>query len=341
MLLYQETITPGAAGYCPTDALFQARADGWAARTWSLGARLVSLQLTKAHGGGLWKSRDRMLLEDPRAILDTLEGMGVRHPSSFADCYHQLAPSTKPLPYTYNGLFNWWHGGPWSEARRTGEHRGEWRRYDMQSAYRWASTVGLPDPETWRVVRGPRGTRDGLWIVETEEYRPDLPSVFQAPGERVVISTEEIERYNLRCTALRGVVWEKCHPSDYVERTLGKLPVAKQAGRAYWGRWIARDPLVCETPNARWEMRNLHANFIWGWLIVGRVRLRVWEVATEAAHVYVDEVLVPHELPEGTVPGSWRLKEVYADGVHVRRTGWFGPRGDGSTYAMQTGVARP
>jgi len=139
-------------------------------------------------------------------------------------------------------------------------------------------------------------------------------------------------------TVLRGVEWEQETHPRYVEDVLDKLPCAKQSGRAYWGRWIARDPLVCWTPKREWTMRNVHANFVWGWLIVGRVRLRLWEVAREAVHLYVDECVVPHELPVGDAPGEWHLKEIYPHGVRVLRTGAFGPaRGP---LSMQTGVAR-
>lgn len=337
-LLYEERVVPGASGYAPTDALVTAWQSGQVARLWSLGARPVSVQLTKTLGGGIWKTRERFMLDNPMPMLTALESIGVRHPSSFADCFHQVAPDAPRLPYTLNGLFSWWHGGPWSQARRTGAFRGSWYRYDLTSAYRWAGSIGLPDPTTYRVVRGPRGTRDGLWIIELEEHRPDLPPVFAEAGNIAVASTEEIDRYNLRCTVRRGVTWSRMMPDGYVDDTLAKLPCAKQAGRAYWGRWIARDPLVCQTPNATWHLHNRHAHFVWGWLIVGRVRLRVWEVAQEAAHVYVDEVVVPHELPTGDVPGSWHLKEYYPQGVDVRRTGWYGPRGASDT--MRTGHVR-
>lgn len=85
-------------------------------------------------------------------------------------------------------------------------------------------------------------------------------------------------------------------------------------------------------------MPNASQNFVWGWLIVGRVRLRMWEVAREAAHVYVDEVLVPHELPTAFGVGHWHLKETYPRGVFVNRTGWYGSR---RASTMHTGHAHP
>lgn len=334
-LLYQETVQPGAAGYAPGSALVAACDSRMVARGWRLGNRIVSVQLHKSLGGGMWKNSDRFILSDPPADLAKLEAAGVHHPSSWGDCFHQLAPKSKPLPWTFNGMLAWWPGGPWSQATKKGKHSGQWFRYDLQGAYRWAATWGLPDTSTYRVVTK-AGSNPGVFVATLRESRPDLPPVFQEQGATVVVSHEEIERYNLACDIVRGVSWSAEHPRDYVEQTLKRLPFPKDVGRAYWGRWIARDPLTCWTPNAEWSLRNIAANFVWGWLIVGRVRLRVWEVAQEAAHVYVDEVLIPHELPTGG-EGEWKLKQTYPDGVVVHRTGYYA---DARTAipTMQTGV---
>ena len=111
-LLYADTVVAGKAGYAPAKELAAAWVQGRCARMWRLGARIVSIQLAKVEGGGIWKSRERLPLTDPVPMLDTLEAAGIRHPSSFADCYHQLAPATRTLPWTYNGMLCWWPGAP-------------------------------------------------------------------------------------------------------------------------------------------------------------------------------------------------------------------------------------
>jgi hypothetical protein len=335
-LAYAETVLSGQAGYAPTAALLEAWTAGRCSRVWRLGPRIVSVQLRKAEGGGIWKARERLPLTHPGPMLDTLEAAGIKHPSSFADCYHQLAEPVRHLPWTYNGMLHWWPGGPWEEARRTGEHRGNWFRYDLVSAYRWAATLGLPDPATYRVETR-ASSRPGIWIFQPSKAREDLPAIYRQ-SRYVVISTEEIDAYKLTGQIIRGITWEKTLPPDYVERTLGKLPCHKEAGRAYWGRWVARDRLTCMTAEKEWSLPNMGSHFVWGWLIVGRVRCRVWQDSQRAAHVYVDEVLVPHSLNTGDRPGDWHLKEHYPRGVAVYRTGCYGPRG--GKPVMQTGVSR-
>lgn len=325
-LVYGANVVPGRAGYADGAALFEAYHGGRFARSWWLGSRLVSAQATAAEGKGMWKAAERLPTPVPDELLPALAAAGVHHPASFADCYHQLAPRTPILRATYSRLFEWWPGGPWAEAKITGELRGHWYRYDLRQAYRWAATLGLPDPDGFEVTRNWRD-RPGLWVAEIEGPVAHLPAVFRTPGP-VVLSSEEIDAYKLRVRVYRGVVWRREHPADYVERTLQRLPCPNEAGRAYWGRWIARDPLLVKTAAREWSLRiNPFRNFIWGWLIVGRVRLRVWEAAADAAHVYVDEILVPERRDaEADTLGSWRPKADYPDGVTIHRTGHWGPR---------------
>lgn len=337
-LRYGGDVLPGERGYAFGARMMAAWRAGKFGRSWWLGPRLVSAQATAAEGKGMWKAVERFPVADPDTLLPALEAVGVHHPASYADCYHQLAPRMERLPAVYNRQFERWPGGPWEEARQTGRLPGRWYRYDMRQAYRWASTLGLPDASTYRLRRrkvdGP-----GLWLFElTGPARSDLPPIFRGPAP-LVVSTEDIETYKLVGRVWRGVTWERTLPADYVEATLQRLPCPKEAGRAYWGRWIARDPLVVKTDAKTWELKvNPFRHLIWGWLIVARVRARVWEAsAGKAAHIYVDEVVLPEPLPDqGDFLGAWRPKAEYPNGVTIYRTGHFGPT-DGPP-AMQTGV---
>lgn len=337
--IWSHQVEPGVSGYAPRPALLDALHQGGAAMSWWLGNRLSSLRLT---AGGIWKVRDR--LEpippgvEPDRWLAALAGAGVRHCSSYADAYHQLAPPVPPLPYTFNGMFSEWAGGPWSEARTTGSFRGAWYRYDLRSAYRWAATLGLPVPGELEAQHGGDVQEPGLWWVRLRGRVAHLPSCFREPRP-VVMSTEELEGYGVAYTLIRGVRFGAMLPADYVEATLRRLPCAKESGRAYWGRWIARDPLRVQADGKEWQVPNRMANFIYGWLIVGRVRLRMWERAERAAHVYVDELLVPHPMDTGQGAGDWHLKEMYPTGVTVHRTGWYAGRGAPAT--MRTGEPSP
>lgn len=339
-MIYDAPVTPEQCGYSPTSSLVETWRKGQARQIWRLGPRVISLQLEKPLGGGIWKAVERMPMNEPLPQLRALGMVGVNHPSSWADTYHQIAPMTLRIKHTYNGMFSWWHGGPWSEAIRTGTFRGVWFRYDLVSAYRWAATLGLPNPSSYQVTTKPRVNGvllPGLWLAQIKGNRSHLPSAYRT-DKLVVVSTEDCETYNLDVEIFRGITWDDVLPSDYVEDSLGRLPFPKEAGRAYWGRWIAKDPLVCQTKKREWELKNIYAHFVWGWLIVHRVRSRVWQAAGKAAHVYVDEVVIPHELETGSDIGAWHLKEMYPNGLTVKRTGWYGAAHT-MRATMRTGVS--
>lgn len=343
-LLYGEDVVSGASGYASVTSLVTAQHNGWAARAWALGSRPVCLQLNKTHGGGYWKDMSRFPLTDPTDTLTKCAALGVPHPSSWGALYHKLAPKLPRIRWTLNGMFAFWAGGPWSEALRVGDFKGGWYRYDLISAYRWAAQQGLPDPATYRAVSRRTGDEcGGLWVCFLDEPRPDLPSTLTMHGRDrpIVLSSEEIERYDVRVRILRGITWSRTLPATYVDDTLHATKwFSKETGRAYWGRWIARDPLHCWTPGKQWALRNPFAQLALGWVIVGRVRLRVWEASRGAAHVYVDEVVTPYPLETGDQPGDWHLKEIYPRGVTVKRTGHFGHLDGLRHISMATGVRR-
>ena len=308
-------------------------------QSWWQGSSIVSGKLANDLGGGIWKNRNRFMPHLTSDLLRDLASVGIRQPASYGSCYHTLA-KTPRVPRTINNIFSWWPGGPWQEALFTGRHFGRYYRYDLCSAYRWAATVGLPDMATVKVWEGYRNPRDvhGLWVVTLNIHDlVRLPSLFRRTSP-VVMSSEDMQLYDVTPEVVhRGVVWDTMLPGNYVEQTLAMLPCPKEVGRAYWGRWIARDRLECKSKQRNWFLPNVATNFVWGWLIVSRVRGRVWSVSQRAIHVYVDEVIIPHTIDTGDSIGDWKLKESY-DGLQVFATGWYGTI-DGSTI-MHTGSAR-
>lgn len=337
-LLAQKEIVYGANGYTNMLALTKAYAQGHFSRSWWQGANLISGQLDASLGGGLWKCDNRFRPALTYPLLDSLQQLGIKQPASYSSCYHAIATQPPRVTYTLNQIFSWWPGGPWQEAKTTGKFFGAHYRYDLCSAYRWASTLGLPDVTTFRVWRRHPNPRevDGLWVVSLpENKRHGLPPLLR--DNPVVVSSEDLRIYDLTPTEVhRGVTWTKFLAADYVEQTLSQLPCAKEAGRAYWGRWIARDRLTCRTKNNQWALPNLTTNFVWGFLIIARVRSKVWQSASNALHVYVDEILIPHEIETGDKLGDWRLKEAYPKGVNVMATGWLSTP-NGNTI-MRTGM---
>lgn len=340
-LLLTDEIVYGADGYAPRIELDKAYAQGHFSVSWWQGGQIMSGKLKADVGGGLWKNRNRFMPRMTDALLADLEMVGVRQPASYGSCFHALQKSPR-VRHTINNVFSWWPGGPWQEALATGKHMGKFYRYDLCSAYRWASTLGLPDTTTLKVWEGYSDPRDvnGLWCLTLDPRDwARVPTLFQGQGP-VVMSSEDLRLYDIYPAKVhRGVTWDRLLAGDYVENVLAQLPCPKQVGRAYWGRWIARDRLECRNSTGkRWELPNVVANFVWGFLIIARVRGKVWESSKQALHVYVDEVIVPYELPTGEALGDWRLKEVH-NGIEVCGTGWYGTLA--GNRIMHTGVPHP
>lgn len=340
-LLLSDVVVYGADGYVPRSQLDKSFLANEFSVSWWQGGQIMSGKLRAELGGGLWKNRNRFMPPLTDDLLADLEMVGVRQPASYGSCFHALTKSPR-MRHTINNIFSWWSGGPWQEALATGKHMGKFYRYDLCSAYRWAATLGLPDTATIKVWEGYTDPRDvnGLWCLTLDPRdaaTQALPSIFHGNGP-VVMSSEDLRLYDIYPAQVhRGVTWDRLLSGDYVEKVLAQLPCPKQVGRAYWGRWIARDQLECRNAVRSWKLPNVVANFVWGFLIIARVRGKVWESSNQALHVYVDEVIVPHELPTGEALGDWRLKEIH-NGIEVCGTGWYGTLA--GSRIMHTGVPR-
>lgn len=346
-LLWLPTGEPvaGRSGWCDGHALHRLATNGSARRSWWLGPKLVGIE---AEHGGYWKPTSGLPDFDPARDPDALARLGCPHPASWGTVFRhamKLTGTAPPwLPASIAGHFRGWAGGPWSEARQVGRLPGVWWRCDLRAAYRWAGGLGLPDPSTFRMWHRTENRRPGLWWAEhVTPPDPSLPSALR--DRRIVVSDEELARLPLSVRRLSGVTWAPGKPwggAEWIERTLRILPRRwhPMIGRAYWGAWLGASRLRCVTPGRAWELPGRAAMPVWALLIIGRVRLRVWELAAEgeSAHVHVDEVITRNPPRYGQAPGDWHLKQYYPGGLDVYRTGHFGA--PGAPVDMQTGVAR-
>ena len=336
---------PGRSGWCDGAALYALATNGSARRSWWLGPKLVGIE---AEHGGYWKPVAGLPDFDPHVDPELLAALGCPHPASWGSVFRHLMKregSAPPwLPATMAGHFRAWSGGPWSEARQVGLLPGVWWRSDLRAAYRWAGSIGLPDPRTFRMWHRSEGRRPGLWWAEhTGTPDPELPAALR--DRRIVVSDEELERLPLSVRRLSGVTWAPGKPwggPGWLDRILNPLLPRWQRvmGRAYWGAWLGSSRLRCVTPCRAWELPSRAALPPWALVIIGRVRLRVWELAAKAdgAHVHVDEVITRTPPAYGDAPGDWHLKQCYPAGLEVHRTGHFGA--PGARADMMTGVSR-
>lgn len=249
---------------------------------------------------------------------------GVPRPSGYADVFHETFKSPR-VSWSINSRLAPCMAGGWQAAISPGVHRGVYYKYDMRSAYLWAATLGLPDTRTYtRSLKPWKDKHDGLYRIKL--LRPSLDAPFPYNQARECIATNrEIETYSLSVgEVLDGVVWTRTVSGEKVVEAIRQVSTWKQAARSYWGRWAQLQKVECTSPNRRWSLPNITLNIPWAHLIVSRVKMRLWEVSTNAIHVFVDSVITPHRLPTGMLVGDWRLEKTYEEGVIVRAPGQYG-----------------
>jgi hypothetical protein len=131
----------------------------------------------------------------------------------------------------------------------------------------------------------------------------------------VLLSTEEIERYDLQDVEVeRGVRFRSwCNISENLLFIRARFTHYKKIFRAFWGSWIASGPVQCQILEEghlvkSWNAERPTFNAPWASYITGRIRMRVADHAAEAPHVFVDSVMVPYRIAGGTEIGDWAFK---------------------------------
>lgn len=259
-----------------------------------------------------------------RELLREYTDLGCPRPSGYADIFHERFRSPR-VQWSVNALLAPVFAGGWQEAINPGRHTGVFYKYDMRSAYLWAATLGLPDTATYTRSTAPwKGKYDGVYRIELMAPEPTAPFPFNRARE-CLATNAEIDTYGLRIArVVDGCVWKRTVDGAPIVDAIMQTSTWKQAGRMYWGRWAQMQKVECFARGKKWKLPNLALNIPWAHMIVARVRMRLWEAATDAVHVFVDSVITPHRLPTGDKLGDWKLERTYERGVIVKGTGQYG-----------------
>lgn len=251
---------------------------------------------------------------------------GSPRPGSYFSAFHEQFFSPR-IKRSINSVFAHNSKYAWQGALEHGPLQGSWKRYDLNQAYLWSTTQGLPDCRTLR-ASSKLGVLPGLYSLT---IIPDLSLPYPFDRfENVNASTEEIDAYGLHIRRIHGgVVWQGIEPEDLCTSVIKQFSFAKDVSKGFWGRWASEEPLEISThAGSRWTVPNNKLNLVWAHMVVSRVKMRLFNVVRthRTAHVYVDSVITTGELPTGTSLGEWKLEKEYRDGLFVGWPGGYGPR---------------
>lgn len=310
-----------------------------ASRSWLFDDDPRCLQLV---GGGYVKRLDDFAAhaqseEQFQEFIREASQFGSFMPSSYASIFHDRFRSPR-VPWSLNAIFSPQFAGAWNEARTTGAISGHYRSYDINSAYLWASTLGMPEMRSVRFTRtiqpGP-----GLYVLELRACNPLHPYPFNS-SPRVNATSMEIEQLNLDIArVLHGVTWSDHLPGDCCTAIAQDYTFWKHISRGYWGRWASHKPVTCQLASGKsWELRNPMLNYVWACSILARVRMRLWEVSANALHFYTDSVITRDQLPVGSALGDWRQVADFPTGIEIQHAGFYRHAGE-SVWLKHAGVS--
>lgn len=292
-------------------------------RYWSFHSRPTTVALSN---GRFAKSLNGFSdhLEESRflELLREFADFGCPRPSGYADVFHDRFKSPR-VKWSTNAVLAPALAGGWQAALHVGVHHGTFYRYDIRSAYLWASQLGMPDAKTYHRSLKPWRAKDGVFRIKLTKSVSDAPFPFNQALE-VLATNLEIETYNLPIAeVIDGVTWDGLIDPEPILSAVRAVSTWKQAARAYWGRWGQSAKIACHANGKTWELPNASLNIPWAHTIISRVKMRLWNFSSRALHVFIDSVITPEELPTGDNLGDWRLEKTY-DGVFIRGPGQYG-----------------
>lgn len=306
-----------------------------AGRWWTFHGIPTTVELPGQRYAKLWDRFTDHFHDAPAfaELLREYRALGVPRPGGYADVFHARHKSPR-VAWSVNSMLAPAFAGGWQAALKLGVTPGVHYKYDIRSAYLWAGSLGLPDVRTYR--RSTRVSPDcpGVYRVILERPALEAPFPFNRARE-CLASSDEIETYSLAVArVVSGVTWKRTTDPAKMIEAVKQVSTWKQAGRSYWGRWGQTARVECHAGGRSWVLPNISANVPWAHLIVSRVKMKLWEFSTDAAHVYVDSVITPHRIPTGDDIGDWKLEHMYPAGVIVRGPGQYGDPTERTLHRM-------
>lgn len=309
----------------------------WKGQAWEYNGKISSYMPNRRL---IYKSIDKLAPESDQDfcnIMSSCQKNGIGFPSSFADVFHSFVRSPLPKKSALSGVRGFQFGG-WQEALYIGRVKQKVYHYDLNQAYRWASSLPLPDVEQASPARDFHDGEHGVYVVQVNEL--ELP--YNQEAGVMSVTAEERDRFKMKNRPIRSGV--KFHGTVSLLETWAKIETCfpycfRRIGRAFWGRWSALQPVLCRSwkdgPATR-PLKNFLYNPFWPAYITSRVKMRMAEYIGQSLHIFVDAILSLDEVETSTAVGGFKLVDIYDDLI-ICGPGQWGTRG---YFVKQCGVKR-
>lgn len=282
--------------------------------------------------------------EEIGVLMASAARLGLRkdwYPSSWSSLFHAVGLRPRPAGRTLKLRIPTRVYGAWEEARHTTGFNGRVREYDLISAYAWAGFRSLPVLRSAEIVD--KWSGPGIYLCRIRQTGGVLiPPHLRVDRDRWLTS-EEIEELNLRVDIREGMIFHKWwEPQERIRRIIEACRHWKKVFRAYWGSWASPVGPTCFCPRTgkTWSLQNPYFDPVAAHYIVSRVRNRIAAVARQALHIYVDAVVTPEQLPEGSGIGDWKMKNQFEKMVIKGAGRYLGLTTAGESVRKESGGQR-
>ena len=217
--------------------------------------------------------------------------------------------------------------GGWQKALHRGSYNDTCYVYDINRAYRWSASAGLPDLFTAHY------TKDLSWPIAlyvVTECRPQLP--FTDRRSVAVLTSEQRDTFGIvDAKVLHGIGFrDTIDLSPLFQQIDLELPLSsKRIGQTFWGSWNTYhgvEQIGFANMKSR-ELRNIFYNPVWCAFITARVKQRLWHWRNISLHFYSDSIITKEPIPTGTEHGDWKHVATYPS-IFIKSPGVFrvGPK---------------
>jgi len=214
--------------------------------------------------------------------------------------------------------------GGW-EYGKEGYHRKALGFYDINRAYRWSATRGLPD---MRSIRSIDSIPDvGIYFAVGKWDK--IPPYQAMQGDGFYPAIQEEVNYFGGFNPERIVTFDKTVSLDpffeWIDRNFVERD-SKQAGRAFWGIWLSSDSTAFYFRNLstgkETKMGNYFASPIAAYILMTRIKVLI--ASYNPVHVFVDSMITEEEPANiGKKVGEFKIVANYPKGIYVHRAGFF------------------